>query len=704
MFPGSASGWRRRTVLTYGAAAAGALALSATGGLPHAAAAAPVRAAANPFILQFLPWGGWPAYAGPHWQQFIEPGLKHFEAANPGVVIQPGAPQGGNTSILSAILAGDGPDVFQDWVMPPYLEAGAALNLKPLLAQDNIPLSTWSPGQMRTMQTDSGIWALPTYVHVDAIAVNLTVLDDLGLKYPSPDWDYQEAESLARAAVHTQGKTQVFGWCSSWGTSWSPEFAYPFHLWGGAIRDVSRTVCTVNQPNAYKGFEWYMNLYWDKVLYPGGDGAGGAGSIANTTGTISAFQECGSNQISLQLQQWRDNLKWTFWPAPRFPAGQASFEADDFYMANAATKNVDATWAFMKFLTADPYWQLYNMQYLLRTPGMVSMWDEWIQYLERAAPVAAGKNLAAYKDAALRYGIAPRYFKYDDSTVEPILSNDIDLIIARKGDPVTLLTDAARRITLHERVAATSSSSVAAILATVNTEIQAAEKANGNVTFPAPIKTGQGAPPQVTVAGAVSVKDGRYTIIGTGSHLGGSATDDGLTFACAPWTKAKGTFTCRVVAVARVKGAPIGGNAKVGLMARGDLSTEGTYAAVLLALGHGVQLSSRPIPATLSGDRGQGNTPTGLLGSTGLVGSLTAPAANYLLKPVWLRLVQDINHWTAYASLDGSNWQMQASPVGIESASVWIGLCVSPNGSVPALQAVFDNVSFTPDQFYQIGS
>jgi ABC-type glycerol-3-phosphate transport system substrate-binding protein len=691
-------------VVRHAAAGAGAAALAA--GFAAAPAAAATRAAANPFVLTFLPWGGWPAYAGPNWQQFIRPGLEHFEAQNPGVKIAVGAPQGGNTSILTAILAGNGPDVFQDWVMPPYLEAGAALNLKPFLEQDNIPLSTWSPGQMRTMQTDTGIWALPTYVHCDAVAINLSLLDELGLRYPDPEWDYLEAEKLARAAVSTQGKTKVYGWCPAGWTPWAAEYAWPFHLWGGSIRDAAATTCTVDQPNAYKGLQWYMNLYWDKVLYPGGDYPTSAGSIYNTSGYISAFQEIGANSVPVQLRTWRNYIKWTYWPMPRFPGGQASFEADDFYMANSATKNVEATWAFMKFLTADPYWQRYNFHYLLRTPCMVSMWDEWIRTLEAASPVAVGKNLAAYKDAALHYAVAPRYFKYDDTTVEPILSNAINAIAARTTDLVTGLTQAAKQITAHERIAATSSASVAAQLARVATQVAAAEKAGGNYAFPAPSTTGAGAPPVRLPASAVTVKSGTYTIVGSGGFgFGGGHTDDALTFAGMPWTKATGTFTCRLVAISEVDGKPIGGNSKIGLMARGDLSTEATYVAVVVAPGKGTQVSSRPIPASVSGDRGQGQSPTppGLIPSSAFVGSLSGSAANYLTRPIWLRLVRNITHWTPYASLDGKNWQLQAEILGMESTGVWIGLAVSPNGNAPHIRAVFDNVSFTPTTFVQIG-
>ena len=238
--PGAADApTRRRTLLSRGLAGAGLLTL-ASGGLMTLMDGTPVRAAAQPVVLTFLPWGGWPAYAGPHWPTFIKPAMQHFEAANPGISIKVGTPQGGNTAILSSILAGVGPDVFQDWVMSPYLEASAALDLKPYIQQDNIPMNTWSPGQMRTMTTETGVWALPTYVHVDAYAINLTNLDALGLPYPSPDWTYQDAEKLFRATSFKKGNTQYYGVKTAYTCTSIGEFAYPCHQWGGAGRCATR--------------------------------------------------------------------------------------------------------------------------------------------------------------------------------------------------------------------------------------------------------------------------------------------------------------------------------------------------------------------------------------------------------------------------------------------------------------------------------
>jgi len=236
----------------------------------------------------------------------------------------------------------------------------------------------------------------------------------------------------------------------------------------------------------------------------------------------------------------------------------------------------------------------------------------------------------------------------------------------------------------------------------VNALIAQAVKANGNVTWGAPAVQGLGTPAKPAAQGAVTVKGNTVTIVGTGPAVTG--TDDGLTFACIPWTKTRGTFTCRLVSVSKVGNAPIQANTKIGLMARGDLTTEAVDCAVLVAMGRSVQAESRPVPASTMGDQGTYNTP-GLLGeSGGLLQDLSKPFSNYLVKPIWLRLVQDINRWTAYASLDGVNWQQQGKTMGLEVTSVWVGVFVSPaEPDNEHVQAVFDHLSFTPTHFYQFG-
>jgi len=258
---------RRRTLLKRSAVFSAVVVGTET--LPGALGAVPTIAAASPITLVFNPWAGWPAYAGPHWGLLIQPALDYFAARHPGVKVVAGGANGPAPNAgVAAVLAGDGPDVWQGGMSGAYRSGNVAANLQPYLQRDNIPLSTWSPGQMRRLVTPEGVWGLPTYVHVDIQAVNLDKLDVLGLKYPDPDWTYQEAERYYRATTYIHNGQRNYGLAptSSGGTpvgqgfGYEGEMAFPVHFWGGDVHDRTGIRCVIDQPNAYQGIAWYQQL------------------------------------------------------------------------------------------------------------------------------------------------------------------------------------------------------------------------------------------------------------------------------------------------------------------------------------------------------------------------------------------------------------------------------------------------------------
>lgn len=74
-------------------------------------------------------------------------------------------------------------------------------------------------------------------------------------------------------------------------------------------------------------------------------------------------------------------------------------------------------------------------------------------------------------------------------------------------------------------------------------------------------------------------------------------------------------------------------------------------------------------------------------------------------KPLWLRLIQDVNLWDAFTSLDGRHWLRAGAQIGMEAAGVWVGVFVTPADADAShvLAATFDHVSTPPTHFVHIG-
>lgn len=452
----------QRTWLRAGAGAAGALGVGVlaacgptavnAGARSASSAAAPQRGPA-PTVIRWAPWGGWPSYGGARWQQFIQPGIAYFESKNPGIKLELVSPGGGG-SFLAAILAGSAPDVFQDWAIGPYRAANAVLNLEPYLRRDNIDPSIWSPGQMHAMSDQAGIQFLPCYVHVTTMAVNLSILDQKGLAYPTPDWTYVQAEQLYRACSGVKGKQRTYG-ASMYFTGHdlgdpSSMSSYVFHFFGGSMAAPDRTTCLVGDPRSYQGVQWVETLHHENVLSP----AARNGDLAHI-----AFVEAGSAGLPSYLMSWRNNFKWTFFPVPHFPGGQFSFEATDYHAINAGTKHPEEAWTLLRFLSAEPYWSRYAMKYLLRTPSLISLWGEYATVVEQVAPLVKGKGLQYFTDAAQHWGIANTIFKYSQQQVGGIINAQllkvyngqasVPLAMRGAGQQVDALESAAGRLNIQ---------------------------------------------------------------------------------------------------------------------------------------------------------------------------------------------------------------------------------------------------------------
>jgi ABC-type glycerol-3-phosphate transport system substrate-binding protein len=443
--------WTRRAVVRAALAAAGAVAgpavLTACGpqGPTAPSAAAPLGGSA-PVVLVLAPWGGWPSYGGAHWQQFVQPALDQFQSQHPGIQVRLVAPGGGG-SFLTPILAGTAPDVFQDWAIGPYRAAGAVLALDKYLRQDNVDPTIWSPGQLHAMRDEEGIQFLPCYVHVTVMAVNYSILDSLGLQYPDPDWTWQQAEQLYRACSRTVNGKRRYG-VSMYFTGQdmgdpSSMSTYVAHFFGGSVGDPNRMTCHLDDPKSYTGIQWVEQLHWDNVISPNARDS----DLQNI-----AFVEAGSASLPRYLQSWRDQFKWSFFPVPHFPGGQFSFEATDYYAINAGTRHPDESWILLKWLAAEPFWSRYCMHYLLRTPSLVSLWDEYAQVVEAVAPLVKGKGMQYFSQAAAKWGIANTVFKYNQPQVCNLINQQLARCYRREASVPEAMHLAAQQVNALEAV------------------------------------------------------------------------------------------------------------------------------------------------------------------------------------------------------------------------------------------------------------
>ena len=105
----------------------------------------------------------------------------------------------------------------------------------------------------------------------------------------------------------------------------------------------------------------------------------------------------------------------------------------------------------LRFLAAEPYWSQYCMKYLLRTPSLVSLWDQYVSVVEQVTPLAQKVNVKYYIQAAQQWGLAGRTFKYQHAQAISTINEALSQAMQNVGqDPITVLTAAAQTVNALE--------------------------------------------------------------------------------------------------------------------------------------------------------------------------------------------------------------------------------------------------------------
>jgi hypothetical protein len=690
----------RRGLLRGSVAAA---ALGSLGGvlLPlGTASAAPPVTAGQIKLLVSIGFQGSGQYAG-EMQALVDAYIEaNWTRKHPGVAVTTTAGGGSNgpnvgaTAEIAASLAGSPEDVITgccgDWYT--FLNANAFRPLDAFIKQDNLDLTVFSPGHLAGLTTaEQGVLALPEYDGPQVVAVNLGMLDQLGLKAPSEQWDYLEAEALWRNLAGTRNGQWVQGMNFT-------RFPDPWAVaaWGGSYGNATHTVCELDSPKALAAFEWFYPLIWSKVV--GGAGSPG-GSFAK--GTAAMKTQAGWD-IESDLLGWR-GMNWRYYPMPAYPAGPSTFINNDFYAINAYSKNPpELVWSIFKFVVLDRGFQQLLWRTTFITPNQVPLWPDWQEMLQRVAPPLRDANIGAMA-ASVNFGHSHFFWKYQDPTAEGIVSNYFNEIYAQKLSIQEGLRLATAQVNALQSASAVAYAKEQAYATAAGAEIAAVTSGRAHAFAP-PSRTGAGRAP-VPAAGLVRVAAGTYTLLGDGADLWGDS-DNGV-FAAVASTADKGMFVARLDSIANVNCPHLSQWAKIGLMARGDLSDDAPYIAVLVTGGNGVQVQTRA--AALDNTLGTGGTAPSQSAAT-LTLPNTKPAANYLKKPVWLKLVRDISTWTAYTSPDGKSWTAAGAPVTLTMAGAWVGVFATSHNSSTGfkpgeqIRVAFDQLSFTPSTFVQLGT
>lgn len=438
---------RREWIRAAAAATGGGVVLSACGKALPTASAHPVNLVAQFDVSAILGFGTFKSRTS-----LYQEALAEFERLTPGVrvTLQPYAQ---TASTIAAITAGQGPDVLADAapVYPEYLQASALLRLDPLLQHDGVSTSMWSSTAVNALQTANGTFGLSRGLDSMVFAVNVSLLDSLGLPLPSTDWTHTEFLQLAQSLTDPAQKRS--------GVSFNPGPGNYLGVigevvpgFGGTVTNAARTAQTLSTGNSLTGMEWLFN----ELLLPGVGALSTTNYLKNGT---TGMQELQQVNLLAVYSNW-SNFQWVLYPPPVYPSGRVGSAAVNWWGVSSTTAHSEQAWALLRWMTTQPTLQRLLMQAFLLPPALNSLNGEWVSIVEGVVPKLTGKGVHWFSDSAESgWGRAVPWFAYNNVTAATDDGDWFAEILAGSAQLEPALVSADQQVDAVEAAGPQSSSS-----------------------------------------------------------------------------------------------------------------------------------------------------------------------------------------------------------------------------------------------------
>jgi len=383
------------------------------------------------------------------------------------------APSGGSGDpLLTQMIAGEAPDIFDAWTSraTPYIAAGQVLDLKPLMDRDYTPeaLADFFPWVLTAQSLPNGFqWGMPRYVNVNVLAYNRDLVEEAGVPDPADGegWSADAYREAMIALTLKQGDT-VRRYGAMVPVYFYGPFAEKVEGWGGrAVDSNDPTLATFDSPEAQECAEWHRVLMLDekaiadKQFLDTGGGQNVIGATANFAAARLATMETGFYPFSL-ADAVGDNFRFGYAPRPGGPAGRPVFGSADGFTIWSGSPNQEAAWEAVKFMSG-PEYQLALVQSTGLVPVRRSLIPDFERIVTEARPALAEANiglaleLLETGDPHERPLFARGGTDYSaDAAVEQTVNAGLERIYVAGDTPVSFLTDLAAQVTEEMRAPA----------------------------------------------------------------------------------------------------------------------------------------------------------------------------------------------------------------------------------------------------------
>jgi multiple sugar transport system substrate-binding protein len=297
-----------------------------------------------------------------------------FEASHPNtkVAVSLFPSRAFATRVLTAIAAGQGPDIWYHYWSPDIASQGFLEDLTPYLEKDGIdPSELYFPiGDIRG-KYDGKYYALPRDATGYVFAYNKDIFDAAGVEYPQPGWT---VEDLRQKAIAVNDPARNIYGLSTIDSGWFQWHPFSFNLGVDFLNeDGSQVAGYMDTPEAINAMKFILDLAaTDKVSAPAGlaDQFG----LDFLSGQIGIF---GMTSWDNQLFLEKVDFNYGIIEPPSFVAGEEAISWTDSYMfyMNKDSEYKQRVWEFMEFLSG-PEGAKIMAESGVWTPAIPEVWEE----------------------------------------------------------------------------------------------------------------------------------------------------------------------------------------------------------------------------------------------------------------------------------------------------------------------------------------
>jgi multiple sugar transport system substrate-binding protein len=339
---------------------------------------------------------GNPVEQMPMWDQLLP--LFHEQHPHIELKVNP-TPDRYTEKLTAQFVAGDAPDLFGACCdfLPQTAQRGQSLSLDAYVERDisEEDYQDWNQQVLAVWTVEGNLYALPQYTGTEALYYDVALFDELGVDYPGGEWTHDDYIEVGKAFIHMDD----LGKQDRWGVAFQSNhhvamLQMEVNQWGGHfVNPEDDTHCVLDEAPAQAAFEWLRSAIFDLNVVPSMIQIEHMGGTNLLGADRTAMVEEGSWRIRWMVDHVQK--KWDLQVIANGPVQRAALATIDGFSIWKGTKNPDAAWDVMKFVTGLTYGRAYAA-FAGRQPAKKSLLPEYASILRHRYPVLEDINLEAF--------------------------------------------------------------------------------------------------------------------------------------------------------------------------------------------------------------------------------------------------------------------------------------------------------------------